>query len=148
MKVNQHNKVVSMLSVFVFCFVLAMNAKADGVGDKPNVEDPSPAPKLLVGKIISSSKAKKYVFRGSITDIQTNLPVKGARITMKGTSVGVVTDAYGLYLFSIPESLVKDNMFFEINYPGYERKSFFIDKDLLPIVDQGIEGHIKRIMLK
>lgn len=67
---------------------------------------------------------------------------------MKGTSVGAVTDAYGLYLFNIPENLVKENMFFEINYPGYERKSFFIDKDLLPILDEGVNGQIKRLLLK
>jgi hypothetical protein len=152
MKVNRHSKIVSVFSVLLFCMGLVMNANAgigdDGVGgEKPTVEDPSPAPKLIVGKIISS-KSKKYVFKGTITDVQTNQPVKGAKITMKGTGVGVVTDAYGLYLFSIPENLVKDNMFFEITSPGYERKSFFIDKDMLPIIDEAVEGRIKRLIVK
>jgi hypothetical protein len=39
-------------------------------------------------------------------------------------------------------------MFFEINTPGYERKSFFIDKDMLPIIDEAVEGRIKRMSVK
>lgn len=144
-----NKKMLPLMTVLMFC-LMVLNAKADGPGTDPKNgdEDPAPASKLTIGKVISgkSSSAKKYVFKGSVIDIQTNLPVKGAKITMKGTNVAVVTDAYGLYLFTIPENLVKENMFFEINYPGYERKSFFVDKDLLPILEQGIDGRIKRFM--
>lgn len=154
MKTTQINNMKSIISLLVFC-VFVVSAKA-GVGnndknhDGSGVEDPTPASKLTVGKVISSRSydKKKYVFKGSVTDIKTNLPVKGAKVSMKGTDVSVVTDAYGLYLFNIPEELVKDNMFFEINYPGYERKSFFINKDFLPLLEQSVDGQIKRFMLK
>ncbi len=144
-----NKKMLPFFTVLLFS-LFVMTAKADGVTPKNGDEDPSPTPvsKLTVGKVISgkSSSVKKYVFKGSVMDVHTNMPVKGAKVTMKGTNVGVVTDTYGLYLFTIPENLVKENMFFEINYPGYERKSFFIDKDLLPMVEQGIDGRIKRFM--
>lgn len=149
MRTAKKNKLVWIVTLFISGFFAMSATAATGDDEKPGVEDPTPASKLMVGKLISSrNDHKKYVFKGIITDLQTNLPLKGAKITMKGTSVGAVTDAYGLYLFNIPENLVKENMFFEINYPGYERKSFFIDKDLLPILDEGVNGQIKRLLLK
>ncbi len=58
---------------------------------------------LLLFLFAASVSAQTYTVSGTVTDASDKLPIPGATVVVKGTTVGTVTDIDGNYTISIPE---------------------------------------------
>ncbi|MGH7477187.1 MAG: SusC/RagA family TonB-linked outer membrane protein [Longimicrobiales bacterium] len=64
--------------------------------------------------------AQERAIRGTVTDAQTGQPLSGAQVSVRGTSIGTVTDATGRYLLlNVPEGTVQ----VRAEYIGYSAAS-------------------------
>ena len=58
---------------------------------------------------------------GTVVDDKTNNPIPSASITIKGNSIGTMSNRNGEYLFNIPDSLKKDTISFSaVGYETYK----------------------------
>lgn len=57
---------------------------------------------LLTG--VGISLAQEITIKGSIVNSEDNLPIIGANVVVKGTTIGTITDGDGKYELSVPES--------------------------------------------
>ena len=88
-------------------------------------KDISAAPGKLEGKVagVMVSKAKNKALTGIVKD-ESGQPIPGASIKVKGTNVGVVTDANGK--FTLPA--VSDKAILDLAFIGYEKKEVAVNK--------------------
>ena len=64
---------------------------------------------------------------GTVIDKKTNMPIPFASITIKGNSIGTMTNSAGDFLFNFPDSLKKDSISFSA--VGYETFKCLIEKN-------------------
>lgn len=138
---------------YVFLFLgifsaLATRASSHLIIAPPNHDDP--APKLMIGKIITtkSTEKKSAVVKGKLIDDKTKKPITGAIVNVKGTKTTVVSNSSGLYLFSIPEELKTKDLYLQIVYQGYEKKDVFIPKEMIPSSTYKMQESLKKINKK
>jgi hypothetical protein len=131
-------------------FFSAFAAKASShlIIGPPSHDDP--APKLMIGKLITnkSSEKKKVVVQGKLIDDKTKKPITGAVVNVKGTKTTVVSNTSGLYLFSIPEELKTKDLYLQIVIQGYEKKDVFIPKEMIPSSTYKMQESLKKIIKK
>ena len=70
-----------------------------------------------------SAQEKKFTINGSITDASNGEDLIGAGISIQGTNIGTVTNAYGLYSLSLPAGKYR----LSISYIGYQKKEVDVD---------------------
>ncbi|GAB4407587.1 MAG: SusC/RagA family TonB-linked outer membrane protein [Bacteroidia bacterium] len=78
---------------------------------------------LVLGSFFLLSGLAAQTLSGTITDAETNEPLNGASVIVKGTTSGAISDAKGTYRVSVPagaDSIV-------VSYIGYTRQSIAIN---------------------
>lgn len=60
---------------------------------------------------------------GKVYDSETNIPLVGATVKVKGTSVGTIVKADGTYTIDVPSG----NNILEVTYIGYEKREILIN---------------------
>lgn len=76
----------------------------------------------------SGENTQKREFKGQVLD-EAGMPVIGANVSVKGTSVGTITDLDGNYSFMAPEGSV-----LVVSYIGYATQEFSCTKGECPVV--------------
>ncbi len=71
--------------------------------------------------------AGPVTIKGKVISSEDNLPIPGASITVKGTTLGTLTDSGGNFILSIPEAA---NRSLIANFIGMESKEFTAREDL------------------
>ena len=75
--------------------------------------------------LLSGALQAQFTASGTITDVDTQDPLIGVTVRVKGTPVGTVTDLDGRYEVLVPG----DNGRLEISYVGYGVKTIDVSKD-------------------
>ncbi|MDC6404828.1 MULTISPECIES: carboxypeptidase-like regulatory domain-containing protein [Maribacter] len=86
------------------------------------VAEASPIMEMVISQKVGNEKfvAESYTVRGTVLD-ETNLPLPGVNVILKGTSIGTTTDYDGKFEF--PQKLeVNDVLVF--SYIGYDTKEY------------------------
>jgi CarboxypepD_reg-like domain len=76
---------------------------------------------------------KKNWIKGRVLDSETEEPLIGATVAIKGTKTGVVTDVEGKFKLVLPDSLLTDRMALVVAYTGYEQRVISFDKKDIPM---------------
>jgi CarboxypepD_reg-like domain len=74
----------------------------------------------------------KNVIRGQVLNSETKKPVSIAKVKLKGTDIGVFTDNNGIFEFYIPDSLLKEEMIFQV-ISNDQANEFTVAKKDLPL---------------
>lgn len=83
---------------------------------------------LFVTLLGINAFAQQRTVGGTITDAQTKESLSGVSVTVKGTSIGTVSDANGKYTLAVPE-----NGTLAISYIGYKTKELTVLNQVLDI---------------
>ncbi len=81
------------------------------------------AEKVIPGKLVMAKKSSVALAKisGRIISSEDNLPIPGANVTVKGTSIGTVTDLSGTFSLNAKEAA---NRVLVANFVGMESKEF------------------------
>lgn len=79
---------------------------------------------------LSSSAFAQRMILGIVKDAETNQPLVGATIIVKGANLGILTDVDGKYTLQVPNDLKK----FTVSFKGYTNKTVLIsDSDVADV---------------
>lgn len=67
----------------------------------------------------STVSERKNVVKGNVTDKETNEPLIGVSVAVKGTQTGTITDMNGNYTLTIPNNIQRENAKLIFSYLGY-----------------------------
>lgn len=98
------------------------------------VAEAIPAMEMVVGRVASKTVlpfADSYTVKGTVLD-ETDLPLPGVNVVLKGTSVGTTTDYDGKFEFPINLE-VNDVLVF--SYIGYDTKEYKIEASEIDTID-------------
>ena len=91
------------------------------------------------GKLFLQKKnpEKKHSISGYIKDARTGETLVGAAVYIPGMGLGVISNAYGFYSFTLPE----DRYPFQWSYVGYEnaQKTISLTKDITHLMNQVLQ---------
>ena len=59
---------------------------------------------MLIFVMVGSSFAQERIIKGTVTSAEDGLLLPGVNVLVKGTSIGVITDAKGQYSISVPSA--------------------------------------------
>ncbi len=83
---------------------------------------------LFILYFLSNSLMAQYTFKGHIAD-ELGESLIGASITLKGTTIGTVTDIDGLFTITAPDSLIT----LKVEYTGYTTQEIVAVSNVKPI---------------
>ena len=83
---------------------------------------------LFILYFLSNSLMAQYTFKGHIAD-ELGESLIGASITLKGTTIGTVTDIDGLFTITAPDSLIT----LKVDYTGYTSQEIVAVSNVKPI---------------
>lgn len=72
--------------------------------------------------VVTRTDQSKRSLEGTVLDANTNEPLIGASILLKGEKTGVITDLFGKFVLSIPRT----SCTLEISYVGYKTQEVYI----------------------
>lgn len=81
------------------------------IGDEPQFENDT---------------ASYVLYRGTVTDSESNEPLVFATLSIEGTNVATVCNSQGAFSFKVPKNLLNKNVL--ISYIGYQKKSLPINQ--------------------
>lgn len=99
-----------VLAILLIGFADVANA-TKLIGDEPQFENDT---------------ASYVLYRGTVTDSESNEPLVFATLSIEGTNVATVCNSQGAFSFKVPKNLLNKNVL--ISYIGYQKKSLPISQ--------------------
>ncbi len=99
--------------------------------------------KLFMMLLLISNAHAQTIIKGSVTDGQTNKPLEGASISIKGKTIGVTTDVNGNFSISADDKTV-----LVISHIGYQSMQISVgSKTIVNVALQPSSGVLKDVVV-
>ncbi|THU40642.1 T9SS type A sorting domain-containing protein [Niastella caeni] len=112
-----------LLATFLFTDSFAQGKPV--IKKKPVVQMPDCSPRMGAIAVVVPDPLPPKQIDGLVLDSNSNQPIDGASVWIKGTTKGVITDSTGKFMLLIDET--KKSVTLEISVIGYETKTLVVD---------------------
>jgi len=118
-------------SFLLLSTLVGLNAQKDSLNQTGNVHIQNSFDEKGVEKFSIKNAPTKITVSGQVRDSSDNEVLTGASVYIIGTEYGVVTDAYGKFIFETSSESSLNEISIKVTYTGYKSQIIKLDPDNL-----------------